>query len=196
MEGIFVSDCGILFACLNGQGHDFQTLQDALCNMLNIIEKISKDMINYDIMLTASIAYGEFDYRGRDENRSIQKHLLFGEAYLNAYLDNEHGEPKLKPGQCRSLIENKDNLLPNGVNDALPKEFWESILKSEEDPFNRIGKNNKDPDHLYFYWMVSGKDKIEDFDSQYEKASNKKKYENAMYKKMRSVLKQFSKLAD
>ena len=107
VDGIFISDCGILFSRFNDQYHEnvnFQTHQDELKNLLNIIKRISIEMIQNDLMLTTSIAYGKFDYHERIDFSGIEKNLLLGNAYLDAYLDNEVGKPKLNPGQCRILL--------------------------------------------------------------------------------------------
>lgn len=181
VDGIFISDCGILFSRFNGQDHEnihYQSHIAALSGILNIIKRVSKEMIESDLMLTASIAYGKFDYHERIDFSGIEKNFLLGNAYLDAYLDNEVGKPKLDPGQCRILIKNQ------------PNEFWEIIQNSEEEPFNRIVKKVNDTKHLYFYWMVSDEHEIENFDKKYNDTYNLK------YRGMLSVLKQFSNQND
>ncbi len=179
VDGIFISDCGILFSRFNGQHldevNDFYELQSALKNVLNIIKTISIEMIKDDLMVTASIAYGEFNYEERIKFKGIEKNFMFGNAYLDAYLDNENGKPKLSPGQCRILLNEQQN------------NFWKTIQNSTEKPFNLITKKQTDVKHLYFYWMVHDEQEIERFDSRYNNTYNLK------YQGMITVLKEFSK---
>jgi hypothetical protein len=177
IEGLLISDCGILFSRFNGENHvnmHFQHHLSALSNLLNIIKRISEEMIESDLMITASIAYGKFDYHQRIDFSGLEKNFLLGNAYLDAYLDNEVGKPKLEPGQCRILI----NTQLNG--------FWEHIQNSNQDLFKKIRKKENNSKHLYFYWMVSDAHQIGDFDSAYDDTYNMK------YRGMLDVLKQFS----
>ncbi len=54
IEGIFVSDCGVLFV---REGSDEVRQIEVL---LRVIREINREMLNKDIMLTTSIAYGDF----------------------------------------------------------------------------------------------------------------------------------------
>jgi hypothetical protein len=186
IDGLFISDCGILFSRFHGENYsnlDFQPYQAALSNLLNIIEQISKEMISDDdrgnFMLKVSIAYGKFDYEERIVFSGIDKNLLHGNAYLEAYSD-EKGKPKWDPGQCRILINDQIN------------GFWTSIQNLNEEPFNRISEKPNDTKHLYFYWMVSDKHEIVNFNKKYNDTKNlKNKYEG-----MIDVLKQFTNQND
>lgn len=57
IHGLFISDCGILFASNNNLTDD-----EKLHNLLEIIEELNRKLLNQDIMLTTSIAYGNFKY--------------------------------------------------------------------------------------------------------------------------------------
>lgn len=177
VDGLFISDCGILFSRFNGENFpslSFETHQAALKNLLNIIQTIFKEMISNDLMLTASIAYGPFDYHERIDFSGMEKNLLLGNAYLDAYLDNEVGKPKLDAGECRILIKEQS------------RGFWGQIHNVDEEPFSRILKKTNDKKHLYFYWMVSHENEVENFNNKYKDTYNLK------YRGMLSVLKQFS----
>lgn len=163
VDGIFISDCGVLFSRYNGYGNDNPHNQMiALGHLLGIIEKISKQMIADNFMPTASISYGQFDYHERANFVGIEKNLMLGNAYLEAYLDNEVGKPKLEPGQCRIVSHNQNNNL------------FSLVESSDDPPFNRVVKNQRDSSHLYFYWMVSSENEIENFTQNYNDAYNKK----------------------
>jgi hypothetical protein len=180
VDGLFISDCGILFSRFCGENYsnlDFQPYQASLRNLLNIIEQISRKMIRYEYMLTVSIAYGKFDYHERIVFSGMDKNFLLGNAYLDAYSD-EKGKPKLDPGQCRILINDQIN------------GFWTYIQNLNEEPFNRISKKPNDTKHLYFYWMISDKDDIKDFNKKYNDTYNQK------YKGMIDVLRQFTNQND
>jgi hypothetical protein len=68
-----------------------------------------------DFMLTASVSYGEFKYQDRIVIPKVAKSAVYGGAYIKAYSDNEHGNPKIKPGQCRIM---KDEL-PDRISKAI-----------------------------------------------------------------------------
>jgi hypothetical protein len=177
VDGLLISDSGILFSRFNGENQAdpyFQQHLSALRNLLNVIKGISEEMIESDLMLTASIAYGKFDYHERIDFSGMEKNLLLGNAYLNAYLDNEVGKPKLDPGQCRILINNQLN------------GFWERMQDLNQVPFNRMRRIPNDTKHLYFYWMLSDENEIDNFNRKYNDTYNLK------YRGMLSVLKQFS----
>jgi hypothetical protein len=175
IDGLFVSDCGVLFSRYNGENQDSNIqMEESLSSMLSTIEKISKSLLKNELMLTASIAYGQFDFDERVEFRGIDKNMMFGYAYLNAYLDNEVGKPKLNPGQCRILTENLD------------KPFLQSIINSENSPFNKVEKNASGKKHLYYYWMLDNPQNISDFKEKYKDTYNLK------YRGMLEVLKDFA----
>lgn len=60
VHGMFVSDCAILFA------HDGEP-NEKLRNILALIEELNRDLLQHEIMLTTSIAYGQFSYHQRLE---------------------------------------------------------------------------------------------------------------------------------
>lgn len=179
VDGLFISDCGILFTRSNGENHSIGHTNGSRLELeclLKMIESISRKMIESELMLTTSIAYGEFDYHERIEFPGIEKNLLLGNAYLRAYLDNETGKPKLRPGQCRILTDNQMG------------GFWEDIIRDsgQEPIFGRVRKIHNDSKHIYFYWMLSGEDKIESFNLEYSDTYNLR------YRGMLTVLKQFA----
>lgn len=152
VEGIFVSDCGVLFV-RNRQ--DRLNQADDLHSILEVVKRINEIMIRNDFMLTTSIAYGNFKYQERIEFEGIGKNLIVGNAYLEAFLDNENGNPKIQPGQCRLL----ENNLPD-------------ILIDER--FRTVRKRNGNDKHYYYYWMVSAPDEIERFEQEYKDTYNLK----------------------
>ena len=151
VDGLFVSDCGILFVRTRAR-----RLNLLLSPLLKVVQSLNRQMLHYDIMLTTSIAYGSFHYNPRREFIGITKNLVYGAPYVEAYLDNEVGRPKLDPGQCRLLI---GSLSPSEIN---------SVLNSNDEYFKRtIRKGRK---HLYFYWMLSDPREIEMFEKNYTNA--------------------------
>ncbi|SUB63521.1 Uncharacterised protein [Plesiomonas shigelloides] len=139
VNGFFVSDCGILFV-----KDDTLSKNAKLSVMLEVIQNINRTLLNEDIMLTTSIAYGNFSYHSRIEFDGIEKNPIYGNAYVAAFLDNETGKPKMQPGQCRIVLGQDDNSLVS-VND-------------------RLVATTK---HLNFYWMVDTFEQIEGFERQY-----------------------------
>lgn len=143
VEGFFVSDSGILFVRTG-------TVHERLKKILEVIKTINERMLTRDYMLTTSIAYGKFDYHDKLEFDGIEKNQIYGYAYVQAFLDNETGNPRIQPGQCR-LVKNG---LPDEINIDHP-DF--SLLKQK-------GNNNS---HVYFYWNVENQNQITDFEKQY-----------------------------
>lgn len=143
VEGFFVSDCGILFV-RNG------TITDRLNKILDVIKVINTKMLAHNYMLTTSIAYGPFNYQDKIEFDGIEKNPIYGHAYVQAFLDNEVGTPKIQPGQCRI------------VKSGIPRDL--NLLNEDFRLLKQKGNNNK---HLYYYWNVSESNEIENFEKQY-----------------------------
>jgi hypothetical protein len=149
IEGIFISDCGVLFA--NGM---YPNNQQKLEHLLQILNDINRRMLNYDFMLTTSVSYGAFDYHGKLEFDGIEKNPVFGFAYLNAYLDNGNGTPKIQPGQCRVIKRN----LPEGLN------YQSAGLRNLVDS----GR------HYYYHWNLNSLADLDDFAKEYNDSYNLK----------------------
>jgi len=145
VDGFFVSDCGVLFVRGDQQG------SECLRSLLVVLEKINRRCLEHSFMLTTSVAYGEFQYRNLREFRGIVKTPIYGDAYLDAFLDNEHREPRIQPGQCRIMGEAQG--------------YCER--ESADRYFSRLRQHQN---HIYFYWMVSDPEKIDDFGREYVEA--------------------------
>ncbi|GAI54354.1 unnamed protein product [marine sediment metagenome] len=157
VEGIFISDSGVLFV------RNCQNKKECLTSLLEVIKKINRGMLDYDIMLTTSIAYGRFKYQERIEFVGIEKKPIYGNAYLSAFIDNENGKPKIQPGQCRIVGNN----LPQDIKDVLNNDY------SEDKIIKHISKRDRN-NHYYFYWMVENPLEIDKFEKQYTDAYNLK----------------------
>jgi len=179
VEGIFVSDCAVLF--VNGDGDAMQKLQA----MLKVIEKLNRKMIREDYMLTTSITYGPFKYQNRLETHApIRKEAVYGDAYVAAYLDNEAGSPKMQPGEC--------GLLEKG----LPEPIRQRLQQNErQKPSCILKKKASRGKYYYFYWMLPENcddvdSQIRNFDEEYKRA------QQAKCDRMRDTLKRFALLHD
>jgi len=161
VEGIFISDSGVLFARKNNQIM-FST-SESLKSLLQIIKRINARMRENDFMLTTSIAYGKFRYQERIEFEGIEKNPIYGNAYVSAFLDNENGKPEIQPGQCRIVREN----LPSNITQAIEQ-------NQDNDIFRMIRKRGRDNKHFYYYWMVNDPVEIETFEQDYKDAYNLK----------------------
>ena len=132
VDGLFVSDCGILF--VRGENLSVRQRFDAL---LAAIESIHRRCSERAVFLTTSIAWGEFSYHQRIEILGITKSPIFGNAYINAFSDNASGTPRLYPGDCRI------------VREALPQEVIQYCEARQERYAPRIRATTK---HFYFEW--------------------------------------------
>jgi hypothetical protein len=146
VDGLFVSDCGILFV---RSTNNHNGSPEHLKPLLRVIEDLNRRLLTADIMLTCSVAFGPFTYEQRLEFPGIEKNPLYGNAYLAAYLDSASGRPKIQPGQTRIVCE------------GLP----ESLHICDADP-RLAGKRGA---HRYFYWMVSTPADISGFEERYAK---------------------------
>jgi hypothetical protein len=152
VEGIFISDCGVLFVRNN---QDRLNQADDLHSILEVIRRINEIMIRNDFMLTTSIAYGNFKYQERIEFEGMEKNLIVGNAYLEAFLDNENGNPKIQPGQCRLIETNLQDIL-------------------NDERFRAVCKRSGNDKHYYYYWMVSTSHEIGRFENEYKDTYNLK----------------------
>ena len=147
VEGIFISDCGILFVRTG------YSIEQKLNTILRVIKYINRSMIDYDFMLTTSIAFGQFVYRKKIEIRGISKNAIYGNAYVDAFMNNENGLPKLQPGQCRL------------VKEYLPKEL--NLNHQLFDEFKFLKPKGNDKKHLYYYWNLNNFEDISEFEKEY-----------------------------
>lgn len=143
VEGFFVSDSGVLFVRTG-------TVHERLKKILEVIKTINARMLTRDYILTTSIAYGNFDYHDKLEFDGIEKNPIYGYAYVQAFLDNETGNPRIQPGQCR--------LVKNGLPDE---------LNLDHPDFSLLNQKGNDKSHVYFYWNVENQNQIADFEQQY-----------------------------
>jgi hypothetical protein len=156
VEGLFVSDCGVLFVRDNTT-----SVITRLESLLKVIKEINKDMRDNDFMLTTSIAYGPFAYKNKIEFPGIEKNPLYGNAYVSAVYDNEDARPKLDPLQCRIVADNFPLNLEQLHTNPSP------LLKL-------IRRRQNDLQHYYFYWMVNVEEDIESFERIYQDSYNLK----------------------
>jgi len=152
---IAVSDCAVFFARTDNLGSS-KVRQDnarkALQSILEFIRLVNCILITPkngpQILTTCSIDYGNFRYEDRIEISDMKEVFFIGEPYVNAFLDNEFGEPRILPGQCRLLKDHLDII--KEIPDRLPF----SVLVSE-------GK------YYYYYWMIHNPISIERFKKEY-----------------------------
>lgn len=137
LAGVFVSDCGIVFAS-NETDSEFQKLN----KLLIAVKSINDVMLEKKFMLKTSIAYGQFNYRDKIELQNIRKNPIIGNAYLNAFLDND----KVECGKCRII----SNELPDNI-------------EYEEIPLLKKTKN-----YYYYYWNLTDNSKIDEFEKSYK----------------------------
>lgn len=161
IEGIFVSDCGVLFARMDNSATPCES-----GNLLTLLEKIKQiniKMRDSDYMVTTSIAYGRFRYQQRIEFEGINKNQIYGNAYVTAFLDNEKGKPRIQPGQCRIISKN----LPASIADVIER-------SENNDFFKMIRKRGSDNEHYYYYWMINNPVEIKRFEQNYRNSYNSK----------------------
>lgn len=159
LNGIFVSDCGIIYVNMNVISKD-----EGLIELLDAVKEINEKVLVDDLLLTTSIAYGYFVHANKNTFNRIEKNLFEGSAYLEAYKDNAFCKPKIKPGQCR--------LISNGLKDISLNEGILNLLYEE-----------KNQNRYYFCWMLEDTSKIDKFKKDYDNVYNSR------YAKIKDLLK-------
>lgn len=149
VEGLFVTDCGILFV-----RHANETPAAVMQTLLAAVEDLNRGLLRRDIKVTTSIAFGFFSYHPLTEYDGVEKNFIFGSAYVNAYQDSV-AHPKLEPGMCRVLLENFDLNLKSPP--LLKNPIWTRCRRKEK--------------HIYFYWMCENPAAIEGIARGYEQAN-------------------------
>jgi hypothetical protein len=143
INGFFVSDCGILFVRADSN----QAWNTQLNWLLDVIKNLNRSLLCDDIMLTTSIAFGQFSYHQRIEFEGIEKNPVYGHAYVSAFLGNENGNPKIQPGQCRIIKK--------------------GLCKLE---LNNDWRIKEQLSHFYYYWMLDSEADIGGFEKHYKDA--------------------------
>jgi hypothetical protein len=127
VEGLFVSDCGILFV----RGGD--TPERKLDTLFLALRVLNQRCFESAVSLTTSIAWGHFQYHERIEIPGIEKNPVYGNAYVAAVMDAESGAVRMYPTDCRVLKAH----LPPGLDEHL-----------------RLRPRIREaPKHYYFEWM-------------------------------------------
>lgn len=159
-NGLFVSDCGILYVPTNyvPKNENKNEIKESLESILSTIKKINIAAIKKDILLTTSIAYGQFYYENRISHEHIEKNLIFGQAYIDAFIDNEK---KLKgmAGYCRIT---KNEIIDEIISEIKDDSLYIKKYKNSEKYYN------------YFYWMLKDIGDYKKFNNEYKECYNKK----------------------
>jgi hypothetical protein len=161
ISGIFVSDCGILYS-KKEDGNPRNKLEE----LLNAVKAININSIQYNIMLTTNIAYGDFLYQSRRELNNLKKNLLTGNAYVNAYLDSSKMK---KVTHCRIV----DNDIPNNLDIMTLKNYI-------------IEKENK---YYYYYWQLNNPNDLFEFKKEFKDRNKLDK--NERFRKILLLTKKF-----
>ena len=160
IEGLFVSDCGILFV---NNLNDKSNLEQDLTSLLQMIKSINRRMLDEDFMLVSSIAFGKFKYQNRFEIQNIEKNDICGDAYVDVVTDIEGNYRKIESGECRLIAKR----LPPGIKKI--------IEKQSGDMFNLVKKKNTNRDYYYYYyWMCETENDIKRINRDYHKSTDAK----------------------
>lgn len=161
LNGIFVSDCGILYP-------DKGKISDKLDNLLGAVRQINRKMLNANYLTTASIAFGHLEYKRKFVFDRIKKNAIIGSGYLNSFLDNEHVQPKLRPGQVRITKALHNVFQADNLFDKINFAKGNSRFLTENDThfyFNWLCKNFAEKGNTNGTYLVFDKDQsIEKFE--------------------------------
>jgi hypothetical protein len=88
IKGLAVSDCVISWAT-----------DERLDSIVDFVGSLHRKMIHRRYLMRTTIAYGQFEFQQRIQLMNLGKQMIWGGAYLVAYLGNE----KVKPGSIGFL---------------------------------------------------------------------------------------------
>lgn len=161
LDGLFVSDCAIVWTKIVS---DDQSRIDQFRNILKIVKKINEEVLRSEvmrrnrIMLSTSIAFGEFFSIKTEEHDHIRKNMIFGPAYIDAYTDNLDN---LDPGLCRIVKKNLPELISSRLNSSPANDDLLAFVRQDEG-------------RIYFYWNCRTSIEIETFKAKYRQARETK----------------------
>ena len=180
VQGIFVSDCGIIFVNKDHEDmyDNLEVKQESLDLILSVIKEINTEMIYNNVILTTSIAYGSLNCSEKLEFNGISKNPFYGDAYIHAFMDNENPQIKILPSECRIVKKN------------LPEDLITESSKRDYENFKFIKHKKKNTAHYYYYWMVNEKSKIRGFTKSYSNLEEEK------YKRMTRLIKKYCNRAN
>jgi len=159
LDGLFVSDCAIVWtknACIH------QNSLVPFKRILGIVKRINEAVMSSSVMrrnrvmLSTSIAFGQFFPIKKVEHEHIAQQMIFGQAYIDAYADNSNHLP---PELCRIVTKNLPRPVADTLNGFLPA--------GDERTFIR-----RDGEHTYFYWNCSTAADIQNFQQKYRPTPN------------------------
>src|SRR3972149_4550434 len=131
IQTLAISDCAISFIN-NSNTNNTSDLQ----SILQFLKGLHTEMLSADYLITSSVAYGQFSYQERIEIRGLEKNMLYGNAYLNAYLNNEKS--------------------PEGSIVIICEEGEKSNMRQESGQYSEFLKNiRRGVKGLQFFWAVS-----------------------------------------
>lgn len=160
MQTLAISDCAISFISNTNNRANLPLI-------LSFLKELHAEMIQAEYLITSSVAYGSFSYHERIELTGLGKNMLYGDAYLKAYLNNG----KSPEGSIVIICEESDK---------------SDILQSSGKYKEFLRDNRRGVGGLQFYWAVSSPDKIVMFEAAYRDTYNLK------YKGMISIYKEYS----
>ena len=132
VDGLFISDCGILFV-----RDQQQVIGERLDAMLAVVESIHRRCSEQAVFLTTTITWGHFSYHERIDFTGIEKNPIYGNGYVDAFADNNGGTPKIYSGECRI------------VRRELPSDAAQYCMEQQGVYASRLRPTEK---HFYFEW--------------------------------------------
>lgn len=160
VQTLAVSDCAISFIGKTNRS-------DALLLLLGFLKELHSEMIKADYLVTSSVASGQFSYHERIELSGLEKNMLYGDAYLKAYLNNR----KCPEGSIVIICEGHER---------------DDMLQSTKPHRAFLKDCRRDIRGLQYYWAVSSPAEIDNFEEAYRDTYRLK------YKGMISIYKEYS----
>lgn len=145
IAGIAVSDCIVSWS-----SNLDQTNIERAVMLFSFLKELHKGMIRRSYLVTSTVAWGQYRYQRRIELPRFRKGMLYGSAYINAYLANDQAE-------VGAIVLLRQSCEINPANDLENCHFWEDTVK---------------PEGWEYFWSVSEPGDIERIKEERLKAKN------------------------
>lgn len=110
-----------------------------LDTMLGHVKRLHHEMVRQNLLLRTSLAFGRFEYQQRIQLHNLTKGMVFGGAYVAAYIANH----SVKPGAI-VIAQDENQELPADAGDLAP-----------------YLKPTRKPRGWEFFWWIDSPDDIE-----------------------------------
>lgn len=143
LQGIAVSDCVVIWGLAQGEVLDV---------LLAFLETLHVRMLEGGYLMQTTVSRGPFRYQNRIELGNLQKGMMYGDAYLDAYLHNHEVEvgsitlvlQEPAPDFDRWAPENYPRIKPAVRGGRNRRGNWEFFWATDEQGIEELKRARRD----------------------------------------------------